>query len=191
MSGGQDQMVPRADHGIYITNISGQAPWEPAKLINTSVDAYLGTEDGLWHDAPESTGSSTPVNADAVLGQLDDTIINEWHAEAESGGYHVGLTPEDSHAHFGLGTDDGTVAMADLSGVALASIQAISHQLKAKDAVIQSLEGRVTHLETMLESLLANPQLNDVMRPGLAVTQSPAGQRFQVRALQVEASPCP
>ncbi|MBN1779635.1 tail fiber domain-containing protein [bacterium] len=49
-SGGDEQMVLRADGGIYITNIAGQAPYDASKLINTVTGGYLSSG-GTWTDA--------------------------------------------------------------------------------------------------------------------------------------------
>jgi hypothetical protein len=50
LTGGDEQMVLRADGGIYITNTGGSAPYETTRLINTSTGGYLSTG-GTWTDA--------------------------------------------------------------------------------------------------------------------------------------------
>ena len=49
-TGGNEQMVFRADGGIYITNSSGAAPYDISRLINTSTGGYLSSG-GAWTDA--------------------------------------------------------------------------------------------------------------------------------------------
>ena len=46
-SGGNEQIVLRADGGMYVTNHSEIAPYDTSKLINTSVGAYLKTNGSL------------------------------------------------------------------------------------------------------------------------------------------------
>lgn len=68
VSGGEEQMVFRTDGGMYITNIGGVAPYDPSRLINTSVGAYLSAS-GVW-SAPgfDGNGSAlTNLNASNII----------------------------------------------------------------------------------------------------------------------------
>lgn len=49
-TGGIEQLVLRADGGMYITNTSGEATYNPSRLINTSIGAYLSSG-GTWTNA--------------------------------------------------------------------------------------------------------------------------------------------
>jgi len=62
----------------------------------------------------------------------------------------MGPTAQDFHAAFGLGEDDRHIATVDRRGVALAAIQGLSEELKARDAKIQALEVRLEKLERAL-----------------------------------------
>jgi tetratricopeptide (TPR) repeat protein len=49
-TGGNEQLVLRADGGMYITNTSGEATYNPSRIINTSIGAYLSSG-GTWTNA--------------------------------------------------------------------------------------------------------------------------------------------
>ncbi len=49
-TGGDEQMVFRADGGVYFTNAGGAAPYNTARLINTSTGGYLSAG-GTWTNA--------------------------------------------------------------------------------------------------------------------------------------------
>ena len=58
-SGGDEQMILRADAGLYITNTGGVVPLEtePARLISTSAGAYLTTTGSLYLPSQLLVGS--------------------------------------------------------------------------------------------------------------------------------------
>jgi len=98
----------------------------------------------------------TAINPRAVLEKVSALPITEWKYKVEADGTeHLGPMAQDFHAAFGLnGPDDKHIATVDEEGVALAAIQGLNQkveeQLKAKDAKIQDLEGRLEKLEQAL-----------------------------------------
>ena len=148
-SGGIAQMVLRADSGIYITNDSGLAVYDPTRLINTSSGAYLSA-DGKWTDATvkELKENFTPVDGIELLEKIAALPITEWNYKAEEDQVkHIGPMAQDFYALFGLGNDNKSISTVDPSGVALAGIkQLIAENQKLKELVTR-LEERIAKLE--------------------------------------------
>ena len=67
---------------------------------------------------------------------------------------------QDFRAAFGLGVDEKSIALTDMSGVALASIKALNKKVAEKDAEIAELKkqnqefaAKMARIEAMLEKL--------------------------------------
>jgi len=66
------------------------------------------------------------LDGDEVLATLARMPIHEWHSTADDPAIrHLGPTPRDFHAAFGLGADALVIDAADAAGVALRAIQAL------------------------------------------------------------------
>ena len=62
---------------------------------------------------------------------------------------------QDFRAAFGLGIDDKSIAMTDVSGVALAAIQALHQLVREKDREIADLRQRMSEFELLRGELTA------------------------------------
>lgn len=92
------------------------------------------------------------VDRFAVLDRVCELEISEWNYIADGRSIrHLGPMAQDFHALFGVGADDRHISMADLGGVALASIRALNDRIAEKDARIDALERRLRHLEAELQ----------------------------------------
>ncbi len=92
-----------------------------------------------------------PVNGTAILDAVGELSIAEWSLVNDPDGVrHVGPTAQDFRASFGLGADDRHIALSDMSGIALAAIQALATRLEARDAEIERLGRRLAELEARL-----------------------------------------
>lgn len=95
-----------------------------------------------------------PVDGARVLDAVARLPITEWSLVSDAGGArHLGPTAQDFRAAFGLGGDERHIALSDLSGVALAAIQALLGELEARDRTIDDLNRRLQELEAAVGRL--------------------------------------
>jgi len=152
-SGGDEQMVLRADGGVYITNIAAgeTAPYTPERLINTSTGAYLN-DAGVWVNAASEMlmEPQGPVAAGELLERLAAVEILTWREAGTSGGSgsaRIAPRAGDFRAAFGVGQDDEGIAPLDQGGVALACIKELTARLEAQAAEIERLRAQIARLE--------------------------------------------
>jgi len=131
------------------------ASQEPGKVIHVYNGAYL-SEGGAWTDTSDRNAKENfePVNTKEVLERVKNLPLTSWNYRSESNAVrHLGPVAQDFHAAFGLGADDKHIAGLDSSGVALAAIQGLSQELRAKEAEIDQLKQRLETLESRLDKL--------------------------------------
>ncbi len=173
-SGGNSQMVLRADGGMYITNTGGLAPYNTARLINTSSGAYL-TTGGTWTNSSDRSlkENFSNVNTAEILEKLMTVPISQWNYKAEDvSARHIGPTAQDFHAAFGLGDDDKTISTVDPAGVAMAAIQELYRMqlvLEAKTAEIDRLSADFAAFRTAVEA-----RIGDLGQTTYGQSESPA-----------------
>lgn len=97
-----------------------------------------------------------PVNPAEVLARVVSLPITSWNYKEDVATRHIGPMAQDFYAAFNLGMDEKHIATVDESGVALAAIQGLHAQLKAKDAHIEALEKRLAALENQLKTSAPN-----------------------------------
>lgn len=156
-SGGEEQMVLRADGGMYITNTSGVAPYTPTRLINTSVGAYLSSS-GIWQDASGKNllENFTAVDGSQLLEKITMLPVTLWNYKVDSDEIkHIGPVAQDFYDVFGLGYDDKTLSSLDLAGIVLIGIQELEKSRERQRARIEQLEVQVSELQEIVAALLA------------------------------------
>jgi hypothetical protein len=156
-TGGDQQIVIRADRGIYITDQGEQAPYEPSRLINTSRGAYLD-DSGHWIDASSASQKEnfTVVDKEALLEKLRSLPVTQWNHKVDGPAVkHIGPVAEDFYRTFGVGHDDGGLAAFDMGGISLAAVKELYEKNLAQKAELESLQSRVDDLERLVEKLLA------------------------------------
>ncbi|MCD4736996.1 MAG: hypothetical protein K8R53_13205 [Bacteroidales bacterium] len=154
ISGGDEQMVLRADGGMYITNTGGVAPYTPTWLINTSIGAYL-SDAGIWTNAfdSENITSEESIDNKDILEKVAALDITRWSFKNDPAGHsHIGPMASDLNTHFGL-ADEESISTLDPAGIALAAIQALYEQLEQKNNQIANLENRLKTLESTIAAL--------------------------------------
>ena len=98
------------------------------------------------------------VNEGDILDKLSNLAIKKWNYIADGEGIkHIGPIAEDFYSLFGLGIDEKHIATLDLSGVAIAGIQALNTESKQKDTQLQQ---QVEDLK--LENKLLSDKLHDI-----------------------------
>ncbi len=155
-TGGTDQFVIRADGGIYLTNTSEQAPYNPSRLINTSTGAYLGN-DGMWHDSSDRALKENfePVDGEKLLEKIAGLPVTQWNYRIDGGkAAHIGPVAQDFHEILGIGSDERTIAALDEAGVSLAAIQQLYSEAKRQEREIKGLKKEIEELRKLISTLL-------------------------------------
>ncbi|UCC78600.1 MAG: tail fiber domain-containing protein [Candidatus Zixiibacteriota bacterium] len=149
-SGGDEQIVLRADGGLYITNTAQLAPYNPFDIITTRGGAYLSGDGTTWTNACDRNKKEnfTPIDGRALLDKLTSLEITEWnYREDHESIRHIGPVAQEFYAVFGLGKDDKSISTVDPAGVALASIKELIRENRELRGLILELEKRITELE--------------------------------------------
>jgi Chaperone of endosialidase len=94
------------------------------------------------------------VQPEDILAKLSRLPLATWRFKHdENKATHLGPMAQDFSAIFGLGYDDKHIKALDVAGVSLAAVQALNHQVSAKDAEISELKSRIETLEKMVQGL--------------------------------------
>lgn len=155
-TGGSEQMVIRADGGMYITNASGTAPYDVTRLINTSSGAYL-TTGGTWTDASDRNLKEhfSEVDGQALLEKLRQLPVTEWNYKAEGDNVkRIGPMGQDFYHIFGYGADEKSLSARDLASIAVVAIQ----ELDRKTSEIDDLKSKMAKMEVLINQLLESRQ---------------------------------
>jgi hypothetical protein len=101
-----------------------------------------------------------PVQPEQILAKVASLPITTWNRKTDQPSVrHMGPMAQDFAAVFGLGDDDRHIAVLDIAGVSLASIQALSHKITAvtaqKDEEIAQLRRENAQLAQRLAALEA------------------------------------
>lgn len=93
-----------------------------------------------------------PVDGDELLEKLARIPVQLWNYRGEEV-THIGPMAQDFYESFELGAGDTSIATVDADGIALASIQALHADSKAKDLEIEELKQAKDELERRLQKL--------------------------------------
>lgn len=152
-SGGAEQLVIRADGGLYLTNISETpAPYDPSKIITTRGGAYLSGNGTTWTNASDKNQKEnfTDIDSEELLKKISALPISRWNYKDEDETVtHIGPVAQDFYALFGVGADDISISTIDPAGIALAAIQ----ELYKKSKRVDELNERLEKLEKMIDEL--------------------------------------
>ncbi len=158
-SGGNEQLVIRAGGGLYLTNISEAAPFDPSRLITTRGGAYLSGNGTTWTNASDKYQKEnfTDIDSEDLLEKISELPISRWNYKDEDETVtHIGPMAQDFYALFGVGADDVSISTIDPAGIALAAIQELIKKSKRVDALEQNnreLNKRLEKLGKMIGEL--------------------------------------
>ena len=134
-----------ANRFMLVDDTAGRVPFSVAAGAPT--DALVITASGeVRAGRSVSQGAATldqaPADPDAMLGSLRTLDLSTAAFAADPGApRHLGPTAEAFHLAFGLGADDGTIAPADMAGVALAAVKALDARVTALPSGSQGTPG--------------------------------------------------
>jgi len=159
-SGGPEQMVLRADGGIYITNTAEEAPYD-TNLITTRGGAYLSGDGTNWTNASDKSQKENffPVSGEQILEKVAALPITRWNYKSDDDHItHIGPNAQDFYAIFGVGKDDKSISTIDPAGIALAAIQELyitQQELRQKTEKIDALKTQLKETNVKLSELSA------------------------------------
>jgi hypothetical protein len=89
-----------------------------------------------------ATQNAAPVDVDGLLAALRTLdLSNATYGADPAAPRHLGPAASDFRSAFGLGADDGTIAPADVAGVALAAVKALDARVTALSPSLQGPAG--------------------------------------------------
>lgn len=95
----------------------------------------------------------------ALLQKIAALDITEWNFKYENADVrHIGPMAQDFHKVFGLGEREDRIAPLDTSGVALAAVQGLQHELADRDRRIADLEAKLDRLDALTRQLARNQE---------------------------------
>lgn len=161
-TGGNCQMVLRADSLFYLTDKGEKAPANPGAtpgnwFLYTSTGAYL-SRGGTWQSSSsrDLKENFRDIDGEYILDRLKELKITQWNYKVDNDQVtHIGPVSQDFYAAFGLGTDDGTLSSIDPSGVALAAIKELIDQSEKRKARIDELEAELEEMKALIHELMS------------------------------------
>ena len=142
--------------------VNQPAPTAAFQVVNATCDG------STWVNSSDRNlkTSFTSVDAGEILRKVAGLPISEWTYRASTNGSrHIGPTAQDFRAVFGLGSDDKTISTIDPSGVALAAIQGLVEELKARDKTIEELKAKSAEVDALKAKLEAIEQRFNSLPP--------------------------
>lgn len=115
--------------------------------------AYLAPGSNSWASACDSATKEDfrEVDRKELLEKVAALRVRNYKIkDQDDGTLHIGPVAQDFAAAFGVGENNKSINMADADGVALAAIQALYDEMKARDEAQQK---RIVQLETELARL--------------------------------------
>ncbi len=149
-SGGNEQIVLRADAGIWITNTGGVATYDVTKLINTSSGAYL-TTGGTWTNASSRSYKTDiqPLRSSEYadfLEKLGKVEVVHFRYKTDPCREHIGMIAEDVPEEIASEDRQG-VPTADAIAFLMAALKAQQGQIKKLEEKLKEMEGRTPQAE--------------------------------------------
>ena len=97
-----------------------------------------------------------PVDSEDILRRLVAMPLSTWNMKGSDPALRsLGPVAQDFHAAFGLGTDDKTIAISNVAGVALAAIQGLHQLVQEKDDELRRQDSELTAMKHKLEAIEA------------------------------------
>jgi len=143
-STGEDLMITNS--GRFLIRPNGVS--DPGLVLENNGDMEIGgtlTENSNRHAKKDFE----PVDPHATLEKVSSLPLSEWtYKDDEQGARHFGPMAQDFADAFGLGKDREHIAVMDMAGVALASIQGLKAQLDDKAAELARKDAKIQALES-------------------------------------------
>jgi hypothetical protein len=139
------------DFNVRLINDSDH--WLAIRGGNLVVDGLIKTTSLELTSDRNAKDAFAPANSNEILTKLSNLPISTWHYTNSPAARHLGPTAQDFKSAFDLGASDTQISVVDGIGVALAAIQALTAELKAKDVEISSLRGDLADMRKVVAAL--------------------------------------
>jgi hypothetical protein len=143
-----------------VTNVYTNGPGSPIRS-----GATIAAGSGTWGSLSDrgSKENLQAIDGADILSKLVELPISTWNYKTQAESIrHIGPMAQDFYAAFNVGEDNKHITTVDEGGVALAAIQGLYQKLQdseaklsQKDAQIQALQTRTDKLESELEAIKA------------------------------------
>jgi hypothetical protein len=145
---GNNTFTVRAEGGVRFYSANGPA---------TGVSLAAGS--GTWTSLSDRDAKENfeQVDGTAILAKVAAMPVMTWNYKTQKADIrHIGPMAQDFKKAFGIGETDTGITTVDADGVALAAIQGLIEELKARDKTIEELKAKsekVDRLESELRAL--------------------------------------
>lgn len=151
-STGNEQLVLRADAGIYLTAQSEGANIPLFQYLSTWTGAYLSVF-GAWTNSSDRNKKEnfTELDRDDLLNKVAQLEITHWNYKGDEAS-HIGPVAQQFYALFGLGNDSTSISTIDPAGIALAAIQELDKRTREIDALKTQLAQLRSQVDFLIQS---------------------------------------
>ena len=119
------------------------------------VDGSVKATNVVYSSSRDEKSDFSSVDNSKILDKLVDLPIEGWRYQHEGEKVrHIGPMAEDFYASFGLGSTDHGISAADVSGVALAAIQALNAKIAERDQRLAELERETAELKALVLTMI-------------------------------------
>ncbi len=147
----------------FAVRASGAFRFRSASDLSTGCDLPAGSGVFSCTSSRDLKTDFIPVDDDALLAGIAAVPVTTWRYKAEPGPVrHLGPMAQDFRAAFGLGTNETSIGLLDISGVIFAGVQALEKRtdsLARENAALRDqndqLRARMSDLERRLAALEA------------------------------------
>jgi len=134
-----------ASRFMLVDDTAGRTPLSVSAGAPTDALVITGSGEvraGMFVNQNAATLNQAPADATGVLEGLRTLDLSTGTFAADPAApRHLGATAHNFHLAFGLGVDDGTIAPADMAGVALAAVKALDARVTALPSGSQGTPG--------------------------------------------------
>jgi hypothetical protein len=130
----------RAEGGVRFYSANGEG---------TGVSLAAGS--GTWTSLSDRNAKENfeQVDGTAILAKVAAMPVMTWNYKTQKAGIrHIGPMAQDFKKAFGIGETDTGITTVDADGVALAAIQGLIEELKARDKTIEELKAKSAEFES-------------------------------------------
>jgi hypothetical protein len=137
---GNNTFTVRAEGGVRFYSANG-----------TGTGVSLAAGSGTWTSLSDRNAKENfeQVDGTAILAKVAAMPVMTWNYKTQKAGIrHIGPMAQDFKKAFGIGETDTGITTVDADGVALAAIQGLIEELKARDKTIEELKAKSAEFES-------------------------------------------
>jgi trimeric autotransporter adhesin len=145
----------------FVTRFSGGYRLYTNAALTTGMAINAGGSSWVAVSDRNAKFGFAEVDEDDVLERLMRVPISTFYYKDGDGQRYIGPVAQDFHAAFGLGNDDKTIRTMDIDGVTMASIQALTKQVRQLQRDNERLSSENAELGRQLAEILSRLDRED------------------------------